>query len=117
MKKPKYDWRNIPDWVSYIAIQRNGDKIGYEVEPVLHGTGYWVSYVGQVYFLDDVGPCENWQDSLEERPKVLGTKQEIEQIIKFVLQDDDTDCGNEALCSVIASRCADQIMERLKLKP
>ena len=115
--KTRYDWRNTPDWVSYIAVQKNGDKFGYDVAPVLHKTGYWVSYIGQVFFLDNVGRCENWKESLERRPKVLGTKEEIEDIIKFVLQDEDTDCGHEILCSVIASRCAEQIMERLKLKP
>ena len=115
--KTKYDWRNIPDRVYYVAIQRNGDKFGYEVAPVLHETGYWVSYVGQVFFLDNIGPCENWKDSLEKRPDTLGTKEEIETIVKFILQDEDTDCGNEVLCSVIASRCAEQIMERFNLKP
>ena len=115
--KTKYDWRNIPDWVSYVAIERNGNKFGYEVAPKLHIGGFWAKYFGESIFLENVGPCENWKDSLEERPKTLGTKEEIETIVKFILQDEDTDCGNEVLCSIIASRCAEQIMERFNLKP
>ena len=115
--KTKYDWRNIPDWVSYVAIERNGDKFGYEVAPKLHIGGFWAKYFGGSIFLDNIGPCENWKESLEKRPNTLGTKEEIETIVKLVLQDEDTDCGNEVLCSVIASRCAEQIMERFKLKP
>ena len=123
--KTKYDWRNIPDWISYVAIDSNGDKFGYEVKPKVHISDRWTNNIGDCwtnnigrsYLLENVGPCENWKDSLEKRPKVLGTKQEIEQIIKFILQDEDTDCGHEVLCSVIASRCAEQIIERLKLKP
>lgn len=117
MKSSKYDWRNIPDWISYVAIDSNGDKFGYEVKPKLHIGGFWAKYIGQSYLLGNVGPCENWKDSLERRPKVLGTKEEIEDIVKSVLQDEDTDCGNEIICSVIASKCAEQIVERLKLKP
>ena len=115
--KTKYDWRNIPDWISYVAIDSNGDKYGFEIEPEIHSSDCWNNNVGQYCLLDNMGPYENWKDSLEKRPDTLGTKEEIEQIVKFILQDEDTDCGNEVLCSVIASRCAEQIMERLKLKP
>ena len=43
------------------------------------------------------------------------TRAHIEAIIKNVLQDEDTDCGNEILCSIIASRCAKEIMKALNL--
>ena len=113
----KYDWRNIPDWVSYVAIQRNGDKFGYDVAPVLHGTGYWVSYIGQSYLLENVGPCENWKDSLERRPNVLGTKEEIEDVVKMVLLDNGIDYGTEVRFFNIASDCAEAIIRRLGIKP
>lgn len=115
--KTKYDWRIVPDWVNFIAIDRTGDKFGYEVKPKLHIGGFWAKYIGESILLENIGLCENCKESLEKRPKTLGTKEEIEVIVKFILQDEDTDCGNEILCSVIASRCAEQIMERLKLKP
>ena len=115
--KTKYDWRNIPDWVQYVAVDKDGEMFGYEKDPQYHLQGIWGKTNGRYCLLKDFTPCENWKDSLEERPKTLGTKEEIETIIKFILQDEDTDCGNEVLCSVIASRCAEQIMERFKLKP
>ena len=116
--KTKYDWRNIPDWAQYIAIDSYGTKMAFEREPHAHHKGsFWVSYVGQSFLLENVGHYENWKDSLEKRPDTLGTKEEIETIVKFILQDEDTDCGNEVLCSIIASRCAEQIIERFKLKP
>ena len=116
--KTKYDWRNIPDWVQYIAIDSYGTKVAFEREPNIHTGGFWVSYVGESCFLEQVEEfSKNWDNSLEKRPDTLGTKEEIETIVKLVLQDEDTDCGNEILCSVIASRCAEQIMEGFKLKP
>ena len=60
--------------------------------------------------------CKN-EEPFEERHTINDTRAHIEAIIKNVLQDEDTDCGNEVLCSVIASRCAEQIMERFNLKP
>ena len=115
--KTKYDWRNIPDWAQYVAVDSYNQKMAFEREPYLHIGGFWATYTGESCIIENVGSCENWKESLEKRPDILGTKQEIEQIIKFILQDEDTDCGHEVLCSVIASRCAEQIMERLKLKP
>lgn len=117
MKSSKYDWRNIPDWAQYIAIDSYGHKSAFEREPNIHTGGFWVSYVGESCFMEQVESSENWDNSLEKRPDTLGTKEEIETIVKLILQDEDTDCGNELLCSSIASKCAEQIMERLKLKP
>lgn len=115
--KTKYDWRNIPDWVNVIAIDEDGQMYGYKKKPKYHAFGIWYKASNKYCLLEDFVRCENWKESLEKRPKTLGTKEEIEGIVKFILQDEDTDCGNEVLCSVIASRCAEQIMERLKLKP
>ena len=113
----KYNWRNIPDWAQYVAVDSYNQKMAFERKPYLHVGGFWATYTGESCIIENVDHCENWKESLEKRPDILGTKQEIEQIIKFILQDEDTDCGHEVLCSVIASRCAEQIMERLKLKP
>jgi hypothetical protein len=115
--KTKHNWRNIPDWAQYVAVDSYGQKMAFEREPHIHTGGFWVSYTGESCLIEQTESAEKWDNSLEKRPKVLGTKEEIEQIVKFILQDEDTDCGHEVLCSVIASRCAEQIMERLKLKP
>ena len=51
----------------------------------------------------------------EYNTNVEDIREHIETIIKNVLQDEDTDCGNEVLCSIIASRCAKQILKALNL--
>ena len=51
----------------------------------------------------------------EHNTNIDDTRAHIEAIIKNVLQDEDTDCGNEILCSIIASRCAKEIMKALNL--
>ena len=42
--KTKYDWRNIPDWVNFIAIDRDGKKRGFEDKPHIHAGGFWANY-------------------------------------------------------------------------
>ena len=51
----------------------------------------------------------------KDNTNIDDTRAHIEAIIKNVLQDEDTDCGNEILCSVIAERCAKQILKALNL--
>ena len=51
----------------------------------------------------------------EHNINVKDIREHIEAIIKNVLQDEDTDCGNEVLCSIIASRCAKQILKALNI--
>lgn len=52
---------------------------------------------------------------MKEHNTIDDTRAHIEAIIKNVLQDEDTDCGNEVLCSIIASRCAKEILKALNL--
>ena len=115
--KTRYNWRNIPDWVSYVAIDSNGDKFGYDVAPELHSSDCWTNNIGQSCLLENIGPCENWKDSLEERPKTLGTKEEIEHVIKMVLLGNGIDYETEVRFSNIASDCAEIIIRRLGIKP
>lgn len=66
--------------------------------------------------------CKN-EEPFEERPTINDTRAHIEAIIKNVLEpiiknvlrDEDTECGNEVLCSVIAERCAKEILKALNL--
>ena len=51
----------------------------------------------------------------EHNTNIDDIREHIEAIIKNVLQDENTDCGNEILCSVIAERCAKQILKALNL--
>ena len=50
-----------------------------------------------------------------KKPSIDGTRAHIEAIIKNVLQDEETECGNELLCSIIAERCAKEILKALNL--
>lgn len=68
MKKTKYDWSEIPDWAQHVAIDSKGDQFAFEEEPKLHYGGFWAKYGGRSCFLENVGFCENWKDSLEKRP-------------------------------------------------
>ena len=51
----------------------------------------------------------------EYNTNVEDIREHIEAIIKNVLQDEDTECGHEILCSIIAERCAKQILKALNL--
>lgn len=117
MKSSKYDWRNIPDWVQYIAIDSYGNKCAFEREPHHHIGGFWASYTGESCLIEEGCSCENWDGSLEKRPEVLGTKEDIETMVKLILQQEENYCGDELRCSAIASKCAEQLIELLKLKP
>ena len=114
--KTRYNWVNIPRQIQYIAVDRSGKCYGYVTKPTIRPKSVcWQPFNDEeVIFLGDVS-YNNWRNSLEQRPPLDDTRAHIEAIIKNVLQDEDSNCGNEALFSIIASRCTKEIMKALNL--
>jgi len=112
--KTKHNWVNVPKWAQYQAVDEDGDLYAYEKKPMLSGS-FWLFDNGVECSRIGKADPTDWENSLEQRPPLDDTRAHIEAIIKNVLQDEDTDCGNEILCSVIAERCAKQILKALNL--
>jgi hypothetical protein len=55
---------NIPDWVSWIARDRDGSWWGYSAEPHQHTSGWYENEVGDCIRLGDGEPGPGWQHSL-----------------------------------------------------
>jgi hypothetical protein len=77
-KKSRYDWNDprIPEWTVYITTDYNGQIVcrkEYPSKNIKHG--YWYNKVSnnvsKIYTLQssDINSCEDWEYSLEERPK------------------------------------------------
>lgn len=74
--KIKYDWSDVPKSVNWIATDSDGVICGYSKEPRIPKNGkIWLcnneypdSWICNIYPFQ-YGFCENWKDSLEERPK------------------------------------------------
>lgn len=67
----KYDWPNVPMEVKWIATDGLGGRcFGYNGRPELVGNVWHKSKSTDTVFNLNIGAyLENWQDSLEERPK------------------------------------------------
>lgn len=69
----KPNWEDAPEWVDYIAQDRDGTWRGFYLKPVAthkHGSGlsYWGS--GHTSMVFGCGKAVvNWQDTLEQRPE------------------------------------------------
>lgn len=113
----KYNWENIPPRINYIAIDQNSQKHGYINKPMTcTKLKCWLPPLEEESTFLGYEKCDDWLDSLEEHPNRLdGIRTQIGSIIKNVLQDEDTRCGNEILCSVIAERCAAKILKALNI--
>jgi hypothetical protein len=47
----------------------------------------------------------------------MAPKEKAEELVtkfKLILMDEDTDCGNEILCTTIALRCAKVVVDEVK---
>ena len=65
MTKP--DWKDAPEWASYLAMDRNGCWWWYEFKPTIFlNEDEWVKVGGRA----EAFPSSNddWRDTLEMRP-------------------------------------------------
>ena len=64
----KYDWKNVPKWVNFIATDPNGIAYGYEKRPYIILNSM---FVGGNYVNIGSSSCNvYWKNSVEERPNV-----------------------------------------------
>ena len=62
-----YCWDDVPDWVEWIATDRDFRAYGFKDTPSLHG-GAWEVNSNDCDELN-LTPVYNWRNSLEQRPK------------------------------------------------
>jgi hypothetical protein len=58
----------IPDWVAWLAQDKDGSWWGYSVEPHQHSTGWYENEVGEYIRLGGGEPNPDWQNSLRRNP-------------------------------------------------
>ena len=64
----RYPWSEAPEWAMWGATDANGDLNWYDFEP-WHDHEEWFISRGDYEFFANEGPCENWEETLEARPK------------------------------------------------
>lgn len=57
----------LPDWVTYIAQDKDGAWWGYEVEPLQHDHGWYENEVGRRIKLCVDAPNPGWTSTLQKR--------------------------------------------------
>ena len=68
--KTRYTWDEAPEWAMWGATDVNGDMNWYDFEPSYDNDDYqWLISYGEHKFFTNEGPCENWKETLEARPK------------------------------------------------
>ena len=66
----RYPWDEAPEWAMWGATDANGDLNWYDFRPICHfGEEQWLISDGEHEFFANEGPCENWKETLEGRPK------------------------------------------------
>lgn len=64
------NWDTAPAWANYLAYDADGSIYYFEYEPILLATMWKIkSRVGKVDFIGFIADTENWQTSLQKRPK------------------------------------------------
>ncbi|NNG14296.1 MAG: hypothetical protein HKM22_03980 [Gammaproteobacteria bacterium] len=58
----------IPEWVAWLAQDKDGCWWGYSVEPHQHSTGWYENEVGDYIRLGLGDPNPGWQNSLRRNP-------------------------------------------------
>jgi len=56
---------DLPDWARWIATDADGAVWAYEVEPLLHDTGWYENEVGRRALVGREAVSTNWRDSLK----------------------------------------------------
>jgi len=62
MSKP--DWKDAPEWASYLAQDKNGTWWWYDREPIAEQS-QWES----CGIAESACVCDDWKESLQKRPK------------------------------------------------
>ncbi len=68
-KMHKYDWSTIPVEANWAATDANGLTCCYTTKPFMWGNEWLVKELDEVVLCYRSEPKEDWQDSLEQRPK------------------------------------------------
>ena len=66
--KTRFPWNEAPEWAMWVATDLKGDLNWYDFEPY-HDHEEWLTSRGNHEFFTNNGPCENWEETLEARPK------------------------------------------------
>jgi hypothetical protein len=68
--KTRYPWNEAPERAMWGATDANGNMNWYDFEPYCYdGGNEWLILRGDYKFFTNGGPCENWKETLEARPK------------------------------------------------
>jgi len=59
--------KDIPEWVNWLAQDRDGTWWGYSVEPLLHDTGWYENEVGDHIRLGQTAVSSDWRLSLQKK--------------------------------------------------
>lgn len=73
---------DLPDWARWIATDADGAVWAYEVEPLLHDTGWYENEVGRRLLLGRQTPIDNWRESLKLKRKEPLGEVEIKRLLK-----------------------------------
>lgn len=72
MNNVETDWDEIPEWLNYTAVDRNGDKFGYSLKPSIPEYCFlWVEDPSDCSYMpleSSAQGCPEWRDSLRQRP-------------------------------------------------
>ena len=68
---------DLPDWARWIATDADGAVWAYEVEPLMHDTGWYENEVGRRALIGRRAPPGDWRDSLKRAtPSLSGHQNE-----------------------------------------
>ena len=66
MANPSEILANAPSWVEWVAQDADGTWWGFEVEPLLHDTGWYENEVGRNVRLASDQARDCWRESLRQ---------------------------------------------------
>ena len=67
--KTRYDWSEAPEWAQWAATDKNGNMFWFDTMPqIVAGTTIFNNGDGRALKIDNIGMCEDWATSREERP-------------------------------------------------
>ena len=75
----------LPDWVNWIAKDKNGAIWGFEAEPHLHDYGWYENEIDHYILLTQTDSGTNWQNSLVNIKYINSSplKSELEKSIEY----------------------------------